>query len=217
MKGSFYRLLSYFIIISFLFYWVLSTAMSVSLTTKENKLARTFPRFNRFFGHTWSLFVQSFDYDDRLYLVLRNKDTKVVTDSLELLKDISIQKIQHAPFNQHEYILDRLATHYATIIKHKTVEYGNALKNDFPNATDSFYNAQLIDLENKDALFNESLGTLDNFCRTTLAAKHIDTTGKEFKIIIKEKRIKPFSERKNENYVTHEIIYFESDYKPFEK
>jgi hypothetical protein len=217
MKSPFYRLLSCFIIVSFLFYWVLSTAMSVSLTTKENKLARTFPRFNRFFGHTWSLFVQSFDYDDRLYLVLRDKNTKVITDSLELLKDISYQKIQHAPFNQREYIVDRLVSHYATIIKHKTVEYRNYIKKDFPNATDSFYNARLIDLEYKDALFNESLGTIDNFCKVTLAEKNIDTTNKEFKIIIKEKRVKPFDERKNDKFVMNEIIYFESAYKPFEK
>jgi hypothetical protein len=217
MKGAFYKLSSRFIIIAFFFYWILSIAMSVSLSTKENRLANVFPRFNRFFGHTWSLFVQSFDYDDRLYLILRNRDSKVITDSLELMKDISYQKIQHAPFNQYEYIVDRLVSHYATLIKHKRVEFSNSIENSFPDSTDSFRNARLIDLEKNDPIFVESLGTLNNFCKIALAEKNIDTTNKEFKIIIKERRIKPFDQRKNDKYVSNEIIYFESAYNSFEK
>jgi len=210
MKKSFYKFISHLIIPLFLIYWIGNTSLGLSFISSRNRLGEAFPTFNKLFGRSWNLFVKSIDFNDRMYLVLRDKTTKQQTDSLELLEELAIEKQQHAPFNQSEFIIDRLVNHYVNFIEHQRVKYLTLITKYNRNIEVTELKKRLDSFEKNDPSFQAGQQTLFNYCKIALARKNIDTTNKEFKIVILEKKIQRFEDRKNPPATDNGLLYLET-------
>lgn len=215
MKSRFYKFLSHLVIPAFLFYWAVTIALGVSSVTERNRIGKAFPRLNKWFGHSWNLFVEAIDYDDRFYLIIRDKTTKQQTDSFELLQEIAIDKQHHAPFNQNQYVTDRLVNHYVNYVKHLQIVNLEKIEKDPDRFNDPEVKKRLDSMAKKSIAFQNGEQTLLNYCKMVAAKKNIDTTNKEFKIVIVERKMVRFEQRNNEKAVPKNILFFESDYNSF--
>jgi hypothetical protein len=217
MQKTIYKISTGFIIVVFLSYWIISIPLSITKNGGKNKFAIAFPLLNKLVGHSWNFFSGPFYNNDRMYFILRDSNTHVVTDTLEMLEDITSQKRSHAPFNQKENIIDHLISHNVLIIENSIINSKKQLKQTLPQATDSVYQAKAFIMVSNDNNCRQALKTLENYCKMIAAEKKIDTANKEFKIIIAGKSIKPFAQKNNDSYVSKETIYFETAYNNFGK
>jgi hypothetical protein len=213
MQKAVYKIVTAFIIVGFLSYWIITIPLTITKNGGRNKFAIAFPSMNKLFGHTWNFFSGSFYDNDRMYLILRDSQTHQPTDTLEMLEDITYQKRSHAPFNQKENIIDHLVSHNILIVENGVINYKRQLKKPLADPTDS----TIAGMINNDNNCGQALETLENYCKMVIAEKKIDTTNKEFKIIIGAKSIQSFAQRNNSQYVSKETNYFETPYKTFGK
>jgi hypothetical protein len=217
MKKVLYKLLPFIILLVFFFYWVANICVILSANTSQKNIGYSFPLLVKLSGASWRLFAPPFNYNDRMYLILRDKRTSEITDSIELLENIAYEKRLHAPFNQHENIIDHLVNHAVGSLKTTLVEYRDQLKKANPNETDSFYKAMSSSETINDISGAQQIGTLTNYCKWLIAQKNIDTVGKEWKIALSEQKIAPFAERNNNGFIPIDKPYFETPYTSFVK
>jgi hypothetical protein len=217
MQKAGYKFLTAFIIIIFLFYWGINIPLSVTKNNQGNRFSKAFPLLNHLFGHTWNFFSGPLYNDDRIYCILRDKNTHTETDTLEMMADISNRKRSHIPFNQAENIIDHLVSHNLLIVKNGIRFYKMQLKQTSMGIADSAFNANVYNLLRNDKYYGQSLATMQNYCKMIIAEKKIDTVNKEFTIIMATKSIRPFMQRNNDKYVSKESIYFEMPYNTFNK
>src|ERR1700751_2151822 len=144
MKKVLYKLLPFIILLVFLFYWVANICVTLSANTSKKNIGYSFPLLIKLSGASWRLFAPPFTYNDRMYFILRDRRTFKITDSIEVLGDIACQKRIHAPFNQHENIIDHLVNHAVGNAKNTFIQYRNRLKKDNPGRTASLYNAMAV-------------------------------------------------------------------------
>jgi hypothetical protein len=217
MKKVLYKLLPFIILLVFFFYWVTNICVTLSTNTSQKNIGYSFPLLIKLSGASWRLFAPPFTYNDRMYLILRDKKTFQITDSFEILGDIASEKRIHAPFNQHENIIDHLVNHAVGNAKMTFMQYREQLKKNSPGKTDSFYNAMAAS-ETINAINGaQQIRTLSNYCKWLIAKKNIDTVGKEWKIALSEEKMAPFAERNNDGSIPIAKPYFETPYTSFVK
>jgi hypothetical protein len=215
MKKVLYQLLPFIILLVFFFYWVGTICVTLSADSSKKNIGYSFPLLVKLSGASWRLFAPPFTYNDRMYLILRDKRTHEITDSFELLENIAYEKRVHAPFNQHENIIDHLLNHAVGSLKIILVQYNDQLRKTNPNETDSFYKARASSETINDMNGAQQVGTLTNYCQQWIGEKKIDTTGKEWKITLVEKKMPPFTERNNNGFSVIDKSYFETPYTSF--
>jgi hypothetical protein len=174
------------------------------------------PRFLTTFT-SWKFFTPPYTFNNRLYFIVRDINNRNNADTIEVLEDISLQKNARAPFNQKENVIDHLVNHDVGYIK--VIVWQNKKKptGTFPVTSDSLYIASAVADAAYSNNYKVSLATLNNYCKVILKEKNIDTLGKEIKIVMTEKKIRPFKNLGEPKISTKEIIFFETSYNPINK
>lgn len=214
MKKPVYKILSYLCITAFLLYWVVIFILAMPSSRAKQIISQHTPRFKNTFGFAWSLFTPPNTYDDRLYFIVRGITTPEKSDTIEVLENIALQKQEHAPFNQKENIIDHLLNRNVYLIKKSMWYYKTKRSGNLAGTTDSLYMANAIAAVRGTQYYNASLNTLTNYCSAILLQKKIDTSGKEIKIMITEKQMRPFKQMTDSNFLEKETLVFEIPYRP---
>lgn len=217
MKNSFYSILSYLCIGTFFLYWISIIILAMPSNHAKNIIISRAPRFRNIFGTTWKLFTPPFTFNDRLYFIIRDTDNLVKTDTIEVLENIALQKQYYAPFNQKENVIDHLVNNNVLNIKQFVWLNKKKPAEDFPETKDSMYIPNAINIAANSKNYRASLATLKNYCVLILKQQHIDTNRKVMKIMITEKRIRPFNQMNDTNLVQKETLVFETPYTSFGK
>ncbi|MEO6731176.1 MAG: hypothetical protein ABIN01_08155 [Ferruginibacter sp.] len=211
MKYPFFRILSYTVILVFFLYWTSIFILSLPSINAKTTITRHFPRFRVLFQNSWKLFTPPFTFNDRLYFIVRDQHNPNRADTLEVLEDIALQKQRKAPFNQRENIIDHSVNNTVTkltgiIWLHKKMPSG-----DIAGSSDTAYISRAIAEASGDKNYQIYLGTLNNYCKKVLKEKNMDT-GREVKMIITQKTIRPFNEMSNNAFLQKETVVFETPY-----
>lgn len=217
MKNRFYLILSCGCVATFFLYWIIVFILAMPSNYPKKVITSRLPRFKNIFGSTWKLFTPPNNFNDRLYFITRDINSQGKADTIEVLENISLQKQQKAPFNQKENVIDHLVNNNVSNVK---ITVRSSKKNTIENqlaTKDSLKASTIIDafVNNPNAI--AYLSTLKNYGMVVLKQNKVDTTGKEFKMVITEKKIRPFNQMADTNFVETEIIFFETPYQPFIK
>lgn len=212
MKTKIYKILSIFSIVVFLSYWFVAFLFTFTdfkwkkSVEKKNSLPKTL------FVSDWKLFTPPSIYDQRLYYIFRQVKKISISDTLELLGNISIQKQLKAPFNQKELIIDYLVNKNVFWLLKSGWETNRTLRSDSLSTlpSDEIQQSMLMDNEQKNS--NKYLSSLFNFGLKVLKEHRVNLDGKEIKIVIKQKIIKPFEDMHNKNLERTETTVFESPF-----
>lgn len=168
------------------------------------------------FVSDWKLFTPPSTYVQRLYYIVKDVKKTSLADTIEIMENISVQKQLKAPFNQEELIIDymvnknviRLSKIGWVIYTKSTIDsLGLVTSGKSPQSTETAANSKNL---------NTYLSSLINFGGMVLKERNINIDGKEVKIVIKQKKITPFKEMCNTNFVRTETTVFESPYMPFQ-
>ena len=214
MKNSFVRIISYLAIFIFLLHWTLAFILAMPANYVKKAITNHAPRYQAMFPQ-WKLFTPPFTYHDRLYFIIRDsKGNGNKSDTIEVLANIALQKQKKAPFNQRENIIDHLVNNNVAKLKKIVWPYEKTKDSVTLNKSDSATIARSISNVQNNINYKRYLATLVNYSKIVLQQKHIDTTGKEVKIVIKEKKIRPFNQISNISYLQNEILVFETTYMP---
>ncbi len=216
MKQPFFRLLSYLCIITFLIHWVAVFTMAVPSNTVSKIIVNRSPGFLTTFT-SWKFFTPPYTFNNRLYFIVRDINGKNKADTIEVLANISLQKYDKAPFNQEENIIDHLVNHDVGNIKRLVWQMKKKPTGTFPGNSDSLYIASAVAEVAYNNSYRASLATLNNYYKVVLKEKNIDTLGKEIKIVITEKKIRPFKNIADSDFPIQETISFETAYNPINK
>lgn len=214
MKNSFVRIVSYLAILIFLLHWAVAFILAMPVNYVKQTVTGYLPRYQTMFS-SWSFFTPPLTYHNRLYFIFR--DSKISgnkQDTIEVLANISLQKQIRAPFNQRENIIDHLVNNSVADLKKIVCPYKTTIDSLSINKSDSLAIARAISNVENNVNYKRHLATLTNYCKTVLQEKHIDTIGKEVKIVIKEEAIRPFNQIVDASYLQKEILVFETTYKP---
>lgn len=215
MKNAFYSLLSYLCLGTFFLYWLIIFILVMPPGYANKTMSEKAPMFKNMFGISWKLFTPPFTYNDRLYYIVRDIERPYRADTLEVLEKIALQKQRNAPFNDEENVIDHLVNNNVSGVK-RTVWFNKKMPSqDTPGTTDSLYIAHAIAAVAATNNYTAFVTTLNNYCRVILKENNIDTIGKEFKIIITEKKIPPFKHIGDPSFLQKETLVFETPYKPF--
>ena len=132
------------------------------------------------------------------------------TDTIEMLKNISVQKLANAPFNQQENIIDHLVNNNVERLI-KIIWHDKKIPRELPQ--DSLFIAKEITRVQSNKDYIACFTTLKNYCRISLKENKINATGKEVKIVITEKMTLPFKQINDAN-LSKETLVFETRYMP---
>ncbi len=215
MKNPFYRILSYLCIGTFFLYWAGIFILAMPSNHAKKIIISRAPRFRNIFGTTWRLFTPPSTFNDRLYFIVRDITRPDKTDTIEVLENISLQKQHNAPFNQRENIIDHLVNN--NVLNVKLTIWSNKKKpaEGLSETKDSLYISNAIAAFTYNKNYNAYLSTLKNYAIIVLKQRQIDTTDKELKIVITEKKTRPFNQMSNTNLLSKETLVFETPFKPF--
>lgn len=215
MKKIFYSILSYLCIGAFFLYWSGIFILAMPSNRVKKIIINKAPRFRNTFGTTWRLFTPPSPFNDRLYFIVRDITSPDKTDTIEVLENISLQKQHNAPFNQRENIIDHLVNN--NVLNVKLIIWSNKKKpaEGLAETKDSLYIPNAIAAFTYNKNYNAYLSTLKNYAIVVLKQKQIDTTNKELKIVITEKKIRPFNQMTGTNLLQKETLVFETFFKPF--
>ena len=217
MEKPLYRILSYLGIIAFLLYWISIFILAMPSNYAKTTLSNYAPRFNSLFGTTWRLFTPPHTNNNRLYYIVRDIKRPFESDTFEVLENIALQKQLYAPFNQKHNIIDHIVNNTVAGLK-RTVWLNKKMPDDtIKGIADSLYIAGAIASVANDQNYCNYLATINNYCAVFLKEKKIELSGKEVKIIIKEKMTRPFKEIGKAQYLQKETLVFETPYKAFSK
>jgi hypothetical protein len=205
------KIFSYFIITCFLIYWLITFLF----TMPENYFRISFNSGDSFFQHAmfqqWSFFAPPPQSDDRLYYVIRNKETKKVIQTLEALEYVMMQKQKNAPFNQEETIIDYVISNSVNSLTESYRQQMEFLTYSIPDSSDVYRAIKSLDLviESRDNDFQ----TLVNYGTLLLKKNKIEFHNSEFKIMVMQKPIIKFKDRLMQNSSNkEEVLVFESPY-----
>ena len=202
-------------VIIFLLYWMAVFAITFPGSKAKQVIGNIAPKFNSLFGYSWRLFTPPYTFNVRLYFIVRNIHLPYKTDTVEVLQQIALQKQTAAPFNQQENITDYLVNSNVNGLI-KTVWGNKNMPAEIPAPlNDSGYVAQAIAKVETDQTYQMYLATLKNYCQVVLKQHRISSVGKEIKIMIKEKAIRPFDAMQEKTFTEKERLVFETAfYKP---
>jgi hypothetical protein len=213
MKKKLHRFLVFVIVVCFSIYWMIVFIMVLPSTRVKSCIQNHTTLFRSVFVNEWTLFTPPFTHDKRLYYIIRDIPRTRAIDTIEVLEKISINKQKNTPFNQKELILDYL-------VNKNVVRLNNALWTGRQNPIHANSGiltseeiATAIEFAKNEKSYQLSSTSLFNYGKNILKEVGIDTAGKEMRIVVKIKIMRPFKERCNQNYKREEIIFYETPFK----
>lgn len=186
-----YKWLSYCIVAAFFYYWLFTTGLIFFRKSITAVSPRQTAVYNAFWRQNWKLFASTYIYNRELKLVLRDKLNPAESDTVALVSYAVSEKRKFAPFNNYEDALDHLLYRIMNGLEMQLTAKKIALQKQFPNQPDSFYMQQSSLLTEGDSLHQTDLQNLISYGKYVLNKKNIDTTGKEFQLILVYEYIHP--------------------------
>jgi len=207
------QILYYLAIVEFFLYWLFFLQLSFPSNNISYYIKSKSTRFRQIYITKWNLFTPPATNNYRLYFIVTNLGNLGQSDTIEVLEKISLDKQQRAPFNQREIMIDYLV--FKNTIQIMTAIYLNNQYLVRKNITDTSYiQSARIQIKN-DKLLKLSLENLTRYGVQSLVKKKIDTANTAIRLLIKEKMIRPFSERNNSQFESKEKLFFEITCYPF--
>ncbi len=214
MKHYYSNLLSYIGMGVFCCFWVSIIFLILPSNYPKEVLATNAPRYTNMFGGSWKFFTPPYTYNMRLYVIVKDTNAPAKPDTLEVLKQIALQKQQNAPLNQHETIVDYLVNNNVSGILNAIWTNKKMPAEDMPETLDAVYMARAIAAVDTNHTYLLHLDNLKNYCKIALTENKIDISGKEIKMQIKGRKIRPFKEIGNPRFLQKETLVFETTIKP---
>ena len=216
MKSQLYKILSLLSVLGFSLYWSLAFLWSVPDIIFKNPFREKIKLPKSLFVSEWKLFTPPFTNDYRLYYIARNLENSAISDTIEVLENISIKKKHKVPFNQKEIILDYLVN--KNVIHLVRISSGAYKVSDTNSKTilESGKTTKSRAMSQINKMHPIYLTALFNFGWVVLKEHTNNIEGKEMKIVIKQKRITPFEEMENTNFDRTETTLFDSPYMSFQ-
>ena len=180
---------------------------------KIKQVAEKIPRFTAIFGFEWKLFTPPHNCNNRLYFMVREVARPERVDTIEVLESLALQKQKAAPFNQKENILDKIVNNIIYKLLRSVYEYRKMPTTSSSGTTDSAYITASIAAVDSTKNYKIYLATLYNYARASFKEHGINLTGKECKIVIRQKMMCPFKDRNDMNFLEKEVLVFETPYK----
>ncbi|MDN3655024.1 hypothetical protein QWZ08_05275 [Ferruginibacter paludis] len=205
-------ILSCIAIVIFIFYWVAIFILAMPVTRASEIISHRSPFFTNTFGVSWTLFTPPSTFNDRLYFIVRNGTNHGLADTIEVLENIALQKQRRAPFNQKENVIDHLVNNNVWNLKKHVWLNKKKPSQILSSCADSLYIASAIAAIINKRAYTANLNTLTNYARMVLQQHKIDRNGKEIKILITEKQIRPFGQMDDNNFKPTEIVVFETPF-----
>jgi hypothetical protein len=212
MKFSFNKLASITAIVVFIGYWLLIPILTIPHIPEQKKIAAHFPFVSKTFATNWQFFAKSWNYNDRMHIIIRKKNDQAICDTFEVLKAIYVSKQNAAPFNQKENIIDHFANYYVSNIKRLVSRSRDELHANIPGQPDSFYRRHSIQLAKEKKLMKPDSIALHNFCRAAISRRVKNTSSLEFKFILSYQLIPKFERRFQKDQASPETFFFETGY-----
>ncbi|MEO6550156.1 MAG: hypothetical protein ABIN94_19290 [Ferruginibacter sp.] len=214
MNKIYNKPLSYIFVTFFLLYWIAVFILSLPPNKAGKAIVKFAPRFKSEFGTFWKLFTPAPTYNPRLYFIVRDIGKVNPPDTIEVLATLSIKKRNAAPFNQREINIDYLVNNSLNGLLLVTWQ-GRKKPDPLDSSTLSLeYIDQAINAASYKKKYQVYLGTLTNYCRMVLIDKKIDTSGKEVKMLIRQKITPPFNAPQRISSTQKETRVFETSFKP---
>ncbi len=212
MTKSFGKLFPYLCITGFLLHWTIVFILSLPSPFQMKSTLLYAPRMKTMFS-SWRLFTPPYTFDTRLYMVLRDTNGNGKTDTIEVLERLALQKQARAPFNQRENILDHMVNqHVGGLLR--TVWGNKKMPGEYtPGSPTAPYLPEAIAKIENNSGYQVNMATIYNYCRLVLKEYSINEAGKELKIVITKKMIRPFNELDNAQYHPKELPVFETAFK----
>jgi hypothetical protein len=192
------KIAGYCIIFLFLGYWITTLLFSMP----DNFFKITFNQadqlFQSAFFQRWDFFAPPPQYNDKLYYVVRDKETKEVICTLESVDYILKQKQKKAPFNQEETVLDYVISTSINLLTNSYQEHMQVLAYSIPDSSEVYRSNKSIEmtLENDPYAF----GTLFNYGVVLLKKNNIQYNNVEIKLVIAHKPLVKFKDRYTKQY-----------------
>ncbi len=213
MKKKNYHIVSFSLLGCFAFYWAIAFLLTLPPNPVKHRVVFRVPSFQTFFGGTWNFFTPPYPYNNRLYYITRTTFAPYLTDTLEVLEKLASDKQSAAPFNQREAVIDHQVNNILTVLIRTT--WRNQAK---PGRTagvkeDSSYVARAMNEASTNVVYQNCLGTLNNYALRAFHEKGIDLKGKELKILVREKFTTPMRQSGTLKFPITEVTVLETPFK----
>jgi hypothetical protein len=208
MKKLLYRLLSLTVIAIFLLYWATSFILALPINYPKTIIRNKTPALSPIFISRWKLFTPCSPNNYRLYFIVRNVDDPQNSDTTEILEKNYFENPKQALPGKKAPLIDKLF--FKNTMYLLMTLYGEGLANK-PTHIDAAFIASKRDQFKSDGHLKRYLFNLNNYFLMTHKNVQVEIP-REMKIIITEKKIRPFNEMKNKTNNPAENLIFETTY-----
>lgn len=214
IKKIAYKWISFFVLFAFIYYWIFT--VSLVFFSKPTRLAAPTQSslYSSLFNQNWRLFAFTKMYSTEVNVVVRKINDSTAADTIGIVSCSMAEKRKYAPFNNYEEALERMLAVLIADIGGKAERKKLILKKQSPGQHENVYVQEVSGEIEKDSFSQKNLSNLNNYAKYVLAHKHIDTSGKEFQLIIVHNYIKPVNTPVAAEKNANKEIIFISTYKP---
>lgn len=194
----------------FLFYGIATLIFSSPDNFLNISLIEYNQKFNTFFYQRWGFFAPPPQSDDRLYYVFEKKINKNDVIVFEVIEPLLKQKINNAPFNGKEDLVDYLISNSIYLITdgirtvRQTFEYDAKLKNKVIDQL------ELTRKVNKVIEVTEPFKTLMNYSKKVALNNKLKYSEYNVYLKISQKKIPKFIDRYKSRTNEEEQLIFDS-------
>lgn len=190
-KEIVHKWLSFGLLLGFVYYWLFTFSLVFFNKTTRTIAPRQSSLYYSFFNQNWRLFSSTKTYSNEVNLVVRKINDTTAADTIKLVSYNMAERKKYAPFNNYQEALDKMFIFIVADIGNLAEKKKLLLKKQFPGQDEIFYIKQTSAAIEKDSLHRENLTNLGNYSKYVLAQKKVNTTGKEFQLVIVHNYILP--------------------------
>ncbi len=168
-----------------------------------------------FWRQNWRLFAYTQLYNRQMNVIIRSSHDTTAADTTDLVQYSLTQKRRYAPFNNYEDGLDRVLYTTMNLLESRLEQYKKGLKTKSPGHTDEFYMLQASSLVETDTVAAKNMFNLDVLAKKMLQENKVDTSGKEYQLMIIHKYIPPQKPADSSYSKGNQQFIFQTRYKQF--
>ncbi|MFY8127673.1 MAG: hypothetical protein ACOVMM_04800 [Chitinophagaceae bacterium] len=186
-----YRTVSYIAISCFIGYWII-TLLMVGLSKTLKKISpKTHYAYNLTIRQNWHLFSNPSKYNKHVFFVIRQKNKPQQTDTLDITRYFIDKRIAKAPFNNYYDNLDHVLFRISHYLEAENIATINKLKKQDSLQTNFWYIVQSskITATKQPPIIHYT--NLIGMCKQVLLNENIDTTAREYQLLLKNIYIPP--------------------------
>lgn len=209
-----YKWLSWGLVLAFGYYWILT----LSLVLFGSKVSSVIPNqtfiYRSFARQNWRMFAFSKVYNRQMLLVTRDINNPSAADTTDMVQYLLTEKRAHAPFNNEQDAHERILYIVMNGVEERVHHHEKKIKKSRPGYADAFYQQQSIETVRSDSMNQQEINNITGYARYILEQKKVNTSKKEYQLIIKHKYIPPSKPAIPVLPGSDEQIIFISSFKP---